>query len=105
MPKNMLPTVQPANGYAVARAVAPDSVNSGMNNVVWITFDDTPRRRHVVTPRGGRGERKKWRERGKLRLSNLGRSMVGFFFALQMIIMLAGLVVLPFYLFYEFVIR
>ncbi len=105
MPKNMLPTEQPANGNALVHAVAPDSVDSGMNNGVWITFEDTPRRRAVETPRGRRGERKKWRERGKRRLSNLGRGMVVFFFALQMIITLAGLVVLPFYLFYELVIR
>ena len=61
-------------------------------------------------PPGGGEDRPRHRarkhtKRGKHRLAKLGHGVVGLFFALQLILALTGLVVLPLYLMYEFIIQ
>ena len=61
-------------------------------------------------PFGGGEDRSRHRarkdkERGKHRLAKLGQGIIGLFFALQLILALTGLIVLPLYVMYEFMIQ
>ena len=73
-----------------------------MSNAVPESVEDDPPGEGEDRPRRRARRRKK---RGKRHLSKLRRGVVGFVFALQLIVALAGLVVLPLYLMYEFIVE